>query len=218
MNTQAEQLLVNVGAGLSCGKSWLNFDFSPTLRISKIPVLGPILNKIFRFPPWPGATRYGDIVKGLPIPHGSCRLIFCSHVFDHLSLCDLEKALSNVYAHLQPGGIFRVIVPDLEAYARNYLKQLEDERTRPTASVDFLKTALLGCETTRTTFRSRLAESLGNSRHQWLWDRYSLAKKLEEHKFTGIKLCRYGEWSDPRFAEIEDHARHHDAICFECRK
>ena len=218
MNMQKEPLLVNIGAGLSCGKSWLNFDASPTLRISKIPVLGKLIGITLRFPHWPDATRYGNIVKGLPVQHGLCRLIFSSHVFEHLSLSDFETAISNVYAYLQPGGVFRIIVPDLEAYARNYLKQLEEGNDRSTAAIDFMKAANLGCEKTRAILKSRLAESLANSRHQWLWDRYSLIKKLEEHKFTNIKLCRYAEWSDQRFAEVEDRARHQDAICLECGK
>ena len=215
---QNEPLLVNIGAGLSCGKSWLNFDSSLTLRISKFPLLGRVLNKLLRLPCWPAAVCYGDIVKGLPIKNDSCQLVFSSHAFEHLSFSDFERALGNVYKYLKSGGVFRVIVPDLEAYARNYLKQLEGDGDKSSAASDFLRASGLGCEKTRVVFGSRFAEALANSRHQWLWDRHSLIKKLQEHEFTNIKICQYSEWSDPLFAEVEDRARHQDAVCLECEK
>jgi SAM-dependent methyltransferase len=218
INKRQNPLLINIGAGLSCGKSWINFDVSPTLRIQKIPFFGIALRKAVRGPCWSNNVRYGDILKGLPLKEGSCVFVFSSHVFEHLSLDDFDEAAKNVYKYLRHGGVFRIIVPDLEALARKYIKKLDDKNDVTAAAVDFIRCSGLGCSKSRKSLKSRFREALGNSRHQWLWDKYSLTRKLEEHGFRNIKCCKYGEWSDPRVGEIESEDRHQDAICLECLK
>ena len=70
---------------------------------------------------FPANVEYGDIVKGLPVPTGSCRGIYSSHVLEHLALNDLRKALRETHRLLAEGGTFRLVVPDLEHEARTYL-------------------------------------------------------------------------------------------------
>ncbi len=210
--------IINIGAGLSNGKSWLNYDVSPTLRISKIPFFGRLLLKMIHGPNWSQNTYYGDILKGLPLQPESCKLAFSSHTFEHLSLADFDCAVKNVHTYLQPGGVFRIIVPDIEVYAKSYVKRLENNQGVSDASVDFIRATHLGFEKSRASLRSRLREAFANSRHQWLWDKHSLAKRIESHGFKKIKVCNYGEWADPRFSEIEAAGRHQNAICLECEK
>jgi len=212
-----KHLLVQIGAGLSSGPSWISYDSSPTLAISKIPLLGPFLLKSIKGPKWPNSTRYADILKGLPLPEESCRLIFCSHMLEHLSLSDFKTALRKIYQYLEPSGTFRLIVPDLEAYAKRYTLEIAEGR-RDHAATAFIKETYLGCESTRQNFASRLREALASSRHQWLWDRGSLTKALQESGFQNIHSRRFGEWCDPIFSEVEREDRHTDAICIECSK
>src|SRR3989442_2634462 len=97
-------LCVNVGCGLSTGASWVNIDSSPSLRLSRLPLVGEVLVRVARLPAWPPSARYGDIVKGTTIRPGSCDLIFASHVLEHLSEEDCSLALAHIYASLRPGG------------------------------------------------------------------------------------------------------------------
>src|ERR1700743_1953204 len=108
-------LYVQYGCGFSAGTGWLNFDSSPTLRIERIPVVGSLLSaclsgNAMRFP---GDVQYGDICNGLPVANGTARGVYASHILEHSSLDDLRQALDNTYRMLAPGGIFRLIVPDL---------------------------------------------------------------------------------------------------------
>jgi ubiquinone/menaquinone biosynthesis C-methylase UbiE len=72
-------------------------------------------------------VRYGDIVKGLPVQGDSGDGLFCSRVLEHLSLVDCSAALHNSFRYLKPGGIFRIIVPDLDYYIERDRREKLDE-------------------------------------------------------------------------------------------
>ena len=125
---------VQYGCGYSAPREWLNFDASPTLRWERLPLVGSLWTKnADRFP---ANVRIGDIVAGLPVPERSCRGVYASHVLEHLALDDFHRALRNTHKILQEGGIFRLVVPDLEWAAREYVRRLDESRD-PTAG-DFL--------------------------------------------------------------------------------
>ena len=106
---------VQFGCGWAAPEDWLNFEASPTLRFERIPVIGRLYTKnANRFPE---NVVYGDIVKGLPVPPGSVSRLFSSHVIEHLSYNDALRAIGNCFDLLKPGGVFRIIVPDLKARA-----------------------------------------------------------------------------------------------------
>lgn len=94
---------VQYGCGLSCPDGWLNFDASPRLRVEKLPIIGRALEasgkRLF-----PKSVRYGDIVRGLPVPSGCARAVYCSHVLEHIDRVSIVLALKNTYKMLKPGG------------------------------------------------------------------------------------------------------------------
>jgi len=104
--------------GWSAPAGWRNFDASPTLRFERLPLIGKIYTKNkARFP---DNVEYGDIVKGLPVKDSSCEAVYCSHVLEHLSCEDFRRALKNTFEMLGSGGVYRLVVPDLEHYIQNY--------------------------------------------------------------------------------------------------
>lgn len=102
---------VQYGCGWSAPEAWLNFDSSPTLRFERLPLIGKLYTRNARR--FPANVRYGDVVKGLPVADKSCDGIYASHVLEHLAFADFEKALTNTFRYLKPGGTFRLVVPDL---------------------------------------------------------------------------------------------------------
>lgn len=207
---------LNVGCGLSSGREWLNVDSSYSLRLSRLPIVGRILSKVLSLPGWPRAVVAGDVVKGLDISVNRCDLVFASHVLEHLAEEDCYRALRNIYLYLRPGGYFRCIVPDLETHARSYLARLES--LDPAASHSFMTDANVGLRSSRSGARARLGEAFSNTRHQWMWDRVSLASALREVGFRDVAERGYGEWADARFAQVEERERHQGSVCLEARK
>jgi SAM-dependent methyltransferase len=204
---------VQYGCGLCAPEEWINFDISPTLRIQKIPVLGDLI-KGKTTVVFPANVKYGDIVKGLPVPDDSCDAVFCSHTLEHLSLEDFKTALTNTYRILKPGGIFRCIVPDLEVAAREYIQGLD--AGRKDASIQFLSSVLLGQHSRPRGLKQLVKSALGNSHHLWMWDVHSLSLELEKAGFRNIRPCTFDDSNDPMFRLVESEGRYWHAAAIEC--
>lgn len=213
------KICLNVGCGLDAPDQWLNIDASPSLRISKLLIVGKMFSRVLNFPKWPSSVQCGDLIKGIRgIKPGSCELIFASHILEHLSFRDLHTALERIYVYLQPGGTARVIVPDLKKCVSVYLKELENNQHAGQAAVSFMKNSGLGQEESQRNLYQKIRHSFGHSQHKWLWDFPSLSLAFKEHGFVKIRLCTYGDWCDDRFKFVESKERHIDAICLEAVK
>ena len=206
-------LYVQYGCGLSAPKSWMNYDASPTLRLQKIPIISIAASRKVKFP---SNVLYGDIVKGLPdVKPNSCDAIYCSHTLEHLSLNDFYKALKNTYLVLKPGGIFRCVLPDLEFAVLRYL---EEKESKPTASISFMKSTMLGLENRSISFKEKMIDLLGNSAHLWMWDQYSLSKALNDVGFSSVRKCNFQDSIEKAFLDVEDEGRFWGAVAFEAIK
>lgn len=95
----AQNLLVNLGAGDGGKPGWVNVDISD----------GPGVNCIY------------DVRKKFPFPDNSVKGIFCEHVFEHIDYTEEAPFfLSEAYRSLKKGGVLRIIVPDIEKYLHGY--------------------------------------------------------------------------------------------------
>ena len=194
---------------------WLNFDASPTLRISRVPVLGFLvkgsLNAAF-----PENVRFGDIVKGLPVKENSCTGVYCSHVLEHLSLNDFRIALKNTFKILLPGGIFRLVMPDLAEMGKSYLEA--KKKSEADAAIRFMKNSGLALESRQKGMKAMIESSFGNARHQWLWDYESAEMELKNAGFKDIRRCSFGDCKDEMFQYVEAEDRFRSALAIEARK
>jgi SAM-dependent methyltransferase len=204
--------MVQFGCGLCAPSQWRNFDASPTLRLQKLPIIGSLV-PAGEFGRFPTNVEYGNIVAGLPIPDESVKLLYCSHVLEHLALTELRQALQNCYRHLQPGGIFRFVLPDLEFMSRQYL-----EATDPDAALEFMRVSWLGIENRRRDLRGFLKEWLGGSQHLWMWDYKSLSRELSAVGFQEIRRAQMGDADIPGLAEVEDSQRWQNELGIQCYK
>jgi hypothetical protein len=185
---------VQFGCGMRPGPSWINYDVSPTLRLSKVPVL----KKLLRLPDWPANVLYGDITQGLPIESASCSRLYCDQVLEHLAREDVFTALKECRRLLSPEGVFRLFVPDLKAIATSYVQDGES-----ISAEWFMETIGLGFTSRPRTIGQRLREYIGNSRHLWAWDAGSMKKALNDSGFTHVKKVQYRDSGDSIFDELE---------------
>ena len=197
------------GCGFSAPSGWKNFDVSPTLRFERVPLLGRLYSKNRQR--FPSNVEYGDIVKGIPLPSESCEAIYASHVLEHLSLRDFRAALANTYRLLTNGGLFRLVVPDLEILAKRYL-----ESDDPGAASSFMEATSLGVSERQRGLRGLATTWFGNSSHLWMWDLKSISQELAAVGFEDISRCRLGD--EPVFQDVEEEGRFVDALAVQCRK
>jgi SAM-dependent methyltransferase len=90
----------------------------------------------------PGISYGADIRYPLKISNNIFDGIICEHTFEHLSYVEASRLMHECYRILKPGGILRVIVPDLELFIRNYSNQnkmwfAEWEKLMFSESIDF---------------------------------------------------------------------------------
>lgn len=205
----ADGLYVHYGCGYCAPEGWLNFDCSPTLRIERLPLLGRVLGRLSgnaeRFP---DQVKVGDIRRGLPVPEGGVRAAYASHVLEHLSLEDCRAAIASTYRMLAPGGVFRLIVPDLLERARRYVAAAEAGSAE--AAGTFMQSCYLGAETRPRSALRQLRSMIGNSAHLWMWDEHAMTAELERAGFVAIRRCALGDADDRMFDRVEHPDRFHD--------
>ncbi len=194
---------VHYGCGFCAPEGWENFDASPTLLFERLPLVGRLFVKnAVRFPK---NVRYGDIVKGLPFAAGTVDAVYASHVLEHLARHDFYTALGNTWQLLKPGGIFRLVVPDLRWRAEEYISALDAGDAN--ANSTFLRACNLGTEFRPRSLWRIVISLLGHSRHLWMWDEPSMRVALEAAGFRNIRRFAIGDAADPMFAQVENVAR-----------
>jgi SAM-dependent methyltransferase len=119
----AEKTKLHLGASNCSIPGWLNTDITPHIWIARIP-FAPALLKLTGLMT---AERYAqhragsfkhlkhvDLTKPLPFPDESVSAVFSSHVLEHLFFDEVDRLIGEIRRVLIPGGVCRVVVPDLE--------------------------------------------------------------------------------------------------------
>jgi len=217
--TEVKGEYIQYGCGLSCPEGWINFDGSPRLRFEKIPFAGNLI-KISGKAIFPKNVAYGDIIKGLPIRSGAAKGVYCSHVLEHLDRTSVERALNNSLKLLKPGGVFRLVVPDLTWRSRLFLET--QAHGQPEAADEFMKSTYLGVVEPVSGITDRLRHAFGNSAHRWMYDLALMKRLLENAGFVDIRRCAFGDADDPMFNMVEEYDRFfdsgHEELAIEARR
>ena len=77
-----------------------------------------------------------DLRTLLPFSDNFADAIYCSHFLEHLDFEMADKFLSECLRCLKPGGILRIVVPDFERMAKDYLKILGKIETGETRCIE----------------------------------------------------------------------------------
>ena len=102
----------NIGCGSTWHQDWDNYDLAPQSKeVSPLDITNE----------WSLATRSYDA-------------IYSSHVLEHLSRPEAQDFLVNCYNTLKPGGLLRIVVPDIEGICREYLNQIDAIRAGDTSA------------------------------------------------------------------------------------
>src|SRR5581483_11723269 len=191
---------VNIGSGTSGASGWFNIDNSPTIPLSRIP----LVRRIPRIPAWPADVRRHDVRKGLPFNDSSVRFIYSSHTFEHFSWEESLRVAKECFRILEPGGVLRVVVPNLTLLVGEYLRDRS-----PLASHTFLARLSLS----HTVFD--LLHPGAN--HSQMFDESSLLHLLRLAGFPNPEVMAFLQSRIPDLGAVEPEARKRESLYVEAQ-
>ena len=224
---------VNLGCGPQAPANWINVDGSWNAWFTHHPGLRKFFETIGLFrkgsgEQWKVRPLVHDITKPLPFATNSIAAIYGSHVFEHLYRSDAIQLLAECKRVLTSGGILRLVVPDVQSMARNYLAIKDAQRKdhhyeNGESAADLLNQQL--------HFRSATPPS-GSfvfkfydiwkdfHHHKWMYDSHSLAKLMADAGFTGVAEKGFCQSDIPGIEEVEVEGRVLDGagVCVEGKK
>jgi SAM-dependent methyltransferase len=201
----------------------INIDWSIYLRLKKMKVLKPFLplfvrgERLERLKRLPGNIMVHNVADGVPFDSDSVDVVYHSHMLEHLDRDIAEKFLMEVKRVLKPGGIHRIVVPDLEKACKAYIAHISSCETNPDESENHDSyIATLFEQSVRKEARGisqqnslrRFIENLvlGDARrrgetHQWMYDKINLRAKLINIGYKETHVQSYNTSLIPDWAE-----------------
>ena len=218
---------VNLGCGPFAPPGWLNVDgswnawFTHHKHLRQALELVGVINASNQGADWQVSPLVHDLSKPLPFPDNSVSAIYASHVLEHLYRNQAMALLSECKRVLKPGGVLRLVVPDLHALVVEYLNSKNNGSSRSAA--DNLNEKL--------AFRPP-APRAGNGfvrfyhlwkdfhSHKWMYDSESLSSYLEGAGFHQVAQMELHKNAIPGIEEVELPHRILDGagICLEGKK
>jgi predicted O-linked N-acetylglucosamine transferase (SPINDLY family)/predicted SAM-dependent methyltransferase len=163
---------LHIGCGQNIFEDWINIDIEAN---------------------HPQVDLLCDVRNGLPFEDASCSFIYNEHVLEHLTAEEGLFFLKECRRVLQPGGILRVAMPNLEYIVKHYIS--EDWRNQ-----DWLKWP-------EYEFIQTRAEMINICfrwwEHKWLYDLEELNRRLSEAGYSQTRTATWGNSTIPEFQNRE---------------
>ena len=118
----SQKLKLNLGCGAQVIEGWTNVDYALGARLARTPLIGSLVKKTKAFGVnWDPSIYVHNLTTKFPWADGTVDVAYTSHTLEHMSLEQGKAFLKECYRVLRPGGILRVIVPDLRPIVDRYL-------------------------------------------------------------------------------------------------
>ena len=216
-------LRLNLGCGEQRPDGWLNLDSSPGARLASHPLLFRVLRALLpqRLLPvasWTGAdVRWMELTKPWPLADQSASAVYSSHFLEHLEFDEARLVLRESARVLQPGGLIRIVVPDLESLVESYMKERTENPAE--AALHFLaNSGFFFTPRPRTWLQYLVYKVRRRHDHHVLHDEGLLRAELERAGFVEIARRSCGDSDIPDIEDVDLPDRFEGALCLEGRK
>jgi SAM-dependent methyltransferase len=228
--------LINLGSSARVSPGWNNLDFSWIVYLGRHRRLSALFHRFgllhedryARIRQMDRNTVCWDLSKGIPFADETFDGVYHCHLLEHIDRETAPHFLEECYRVLKGGGVLRIVVPDLERLARQYLDVVDRLPDRGTMAehVHAVEEMIDQMVERTPKFRKeqrlivRLLENvlIGDTAragivHRWMYDRFSLGQLLHEAGFVDIRqqderTSRIANWADFNLDTGSDGAPH----------
>jgi predicted SAM-dependent methyltransferase len=213
-HTPSGRALLNLACGPRTDATWNNLDFSPYARLRRHPLLVNGLRAVGllsrarceRLRAIDPEIVCWNLTRGIPFDDRTFDAVYHSHFLEHLDRAAALRFLGECWRVLKPGGILRIVLPDLETLVRLYssaLSDLDRNGESPTLALaheraiaeifdQMVRTRSSGTEEQKPWVRRIEQRIRGNSlatgeNHRWMYDGHSLGRILARLGFVTIR-------------------------------
>ncbi len=208
---------LNLGCGTTSAPGWVNVDGSWAAWLSRhrtlrrILVSGGIIPSRTGDGDWPDDVIVRDLRRRLPFSAASFDAIYASHVVEHLYRTEACVLLTECRRVLRPGGILRVVVPDLRAIVDEYVNA-QNGRARnaePDACEQVNRRLMLRQDAPPSgPLHLRIYSFFSDFHsHKWVYDAAHLMGLFREAGFADVGPRDYLDSGIPGIAEVERASR-----------
>ena len=201
---------LNLGCGPQVVDGWVNVDYSLGAKLAKLPVVGALSRSVGLFNvKWDPRIYLHDLTKRFPWGDGSVDACYSSHTVEHLSRDDGARFIAEAFRVLKPGGVLRIVVPDLVPLVTAYSSgKLTADRFVEDLGV------LYGSDKKGL---KKLLAPLMEFPHKCMYDTPTMLRAMNSAGFVSSARTPFdSEISDIRLVELEDRTR--GAVIVEGRK
>lgn len=156
-----------------------------------------------------------DLARPLPFADATFAYAFGEHIIEHLPDTQAEALLAELRRVLRPGGVLRLVTPDLRALVAIY-----EDRNDLVSREEYARH--LDGVSGRSHLRAAqvLNDALRLWGHRWIYDEEDLRARLEQAGFGDIVRCVPGESRHAALRGVERHgdtawANRADAVVLE---
>jgi predicted SAM-dependent methyltransferase len=219
-----EKTKLNLGCGSVRPQGWVNTDSSLNAHLQRIPVVGKVLRRAFNTVEYDSSNVvYMNLNNRWPYKSDSVHVVYASHLFEHLSLAATDVFLKESYRCLVPGGVIRLVVPDLYKICKKYIDGYESGREKNTT--EFIMWAINmhreGQYGSKLGWPKRMVLDWQGYPHQhkFMYDEKSLSNKLTEYGFRDILSLEYGvSQYIPEIKDVEGTKEAYLSVYLEAKK
>lgn len=188
---------LNLGCGYVRPKGWINTDSSLNAHLQRIPFLGQMLCRIMKTVKYESHNVvYMNLNRNWPFSSESVDVVYASHLFEHLSLKSVDLFLKEAYRTLKPGGVMRLVVPDLYQIAQKYVTFYNSTYTETDTTKDIMWAINMHREGQYGHpgwFKKLFLEMQGYPhQHKYMYDDKSLTYLTKLYGFRNPRIMSYG--------------------------
>lgn len=219
---------LNLACGTRTDWKWNNLDFSPYATLRRYPLLARLVDALGFLSAErkqrldetdPEIIRW-NLARGIPFPSDTFDVVYHSHFFEHLPRHAAKAFLAECQRVLKPGGVLRIVLPDLETIVLMYIHAVGelDQGSRFAALNheeaifelfdQMVRTESSGTMQQRNPVKRAIekllrggADKTGEN-HRWMYDRHSLGRLLGDLGFADIRQHSAATSSVPEWDEF----------------